>query len=194
MPLILEGLLTTLGSDGEVNIAPMGPIVDAAMNRLTLRPYHTSQSLANLRRIGQGVFHVTDDVLLLARACIDQLNAPPAWRPAEVITGAVLTGACRYYELQVESIDESQARVTIEAKVVARGELRPFFGFNRAKHAVLEAAILASRVRILPREEILRQLPPLATIVHKTGGPAEHEALQLLETYVRTSPHVEPTG
>jgi len=191
MPLILEGLLTTLGPEATVNVAPMGPIVDAAMERLTLRPFHTSQSLANLRRTRQGVFHVTDDVLLLARACIGPLATMPAWRPADVIAGAILTDACRYFELQVETMDESQARATIVARVVAQGELRPFFGFNRAKHAVLEGAILASRVGILPQNEILKQLPPLATIVHKTGGPAEREALQLLENYIRGGGHVE---
>ena len=35
---------------------------------------------------------------------------------------------------------------------------REFFGFNRAKHAVLEAAILATRVELLPADEILSEL------------------------------------
>lgn len=194
MPLILEGLLTTLDADGAVNIAPMGPMVEETMQRMTLRPYHTSRSYANLQRTGQGVFHVTDDVLLLAKACIDQLDTLPLMRPMESFPGMVLTDACRWYALQVGSIDDSQPRITIEARVVDSGAQREFFGFNRAKHAVLEAAILASRVGLLPREEILRQFPALATMVQKTGGPAEHEALQLLETYVRTTSHGDTPG
>ena len=194
MPLILEGLLTTLAAEGAVNIAPMGPIVEATMQRMTLRPYHTSHSYANLQRTGQGVFHVTDDVLLLAKACIDKLNTLPPMRRIGSFPGMVLTDACRWYALQVESIDDSQPRIIIEARVVDSGEQREFFGFNRAKHAVLEAAILASRVGLLPREEILQQFPALATMVQKTGGPAEYEALQLLETYVRTTSHGETPG
>ena len=194
MPVILEGLLTTINADGSVNIAPMGPLVDQAMQRLTLRPYHTSQSYANLKRTGQGVFHVTDDVLLLTRACIGQLEVLPAMRPAESVDGMILADACRWYALRVESLDDSQPRTVIEAIVVDSGQHREFFGFNRAKHAVLEGAILASRVGILSQEDILQQFAPLAVVVEKTGGPAEHEAWQLLEHYVRTAPHVEATG
>ena len=191
MPLILEGLLTTLNVNGAVNIAPMGPIVDETMQRMTLRPYQTSHSYANLKRTGQAVFHITDDVLLLARACIDRLDPLPAMRQAKSMQGMILVDACRWYALQVESLDDTQPRTTIEARVIDSGQQREFFGFNRAKHAVLEAAILASRVGLLPRDEILQQFPALATIVQKTGGPAEHEALQILETYVRTASHAE---
>jgi hypothetical protein len=194
MPMILEGLLTTLDADGAVNIAPMGPVVEETMQHMTLRPYHTSHSYANLHRTGQGVFHVTDDVLLLAKACIDKLDPLPPMRPMESFAGQILTGACRWYALEVESIDDSQPRITMEARVVDSGLLREFFGFNRAKHAVLEAAILASRVGLIPHEEILRQFPALATMVQKTGGPAEHEALQLLETYVRTTTYGDTPG
>jgi hypothetical protein len=189
MPLILEGLLTTLNPGGSVNIAPMGPIVDVSMQRMTLRPFHTSRSCANLNRTRQGVFHVTDDVLLLARASIDQLDEMPGFRQAEGVAGAILSDACRWFALQVESIDDSQPRTVMEARVVAAGEQRPFFGFNRAKHAVIEASILATRAGLLPREEILRQFGPLGVIVEKTGGPPEHEAFQMLENFVRTAPH-----
>ena len=37
----------------------------------------------------------------------------------------------------------------IVADVVDSGRLRDFFGFNRAKHAVIEAAILATRIDFL---------------------------------------------
>jgi len=68
---------------------------------------------------------------------------------------------------------------------VASGRFREFFGFNRAKHAVVEAAILATRTEFLPPEEILAEFRRLAVLVEKTGGSAEHEAFQLLEDHVR---------
>ena len=68
--LILEGLVTTIGPDGAINLAPMGPIVDAGMKRLLLRPYNTSQTYQNLKAHGEGVFHVTDDVLMLGQAAV----------------------------------------------------------------------------------------------------------------------------
>ena len=68
--MILEGIVTTVGPDGAVNIAPMGPRVTPDMARFVLRPYKTAQTYRNLKALGEGVLHVTDDVLLLARAAI----------------------------------------------------------------------------------------------------------------------------
>ncbi len=59
------------------------------------------------------------------------------------------------------------------------------FGFNRGKHAVVEAAILATRVEFLPRTTILAEFARLAPWVEKTGGPAERRAFEMLRTYVR---------
>src|SRR4051812_49278280 len=139
--MILEGIVTTRNDDGTINVAPMGPIVDESMSWLTLRPFQTSSTWHNLRRHRVGVLHVVDDVLLLARAAIGALTDTPETRPAERIDGAVLTGACRWYEFEVEKLDDTRERGEIAAKVVHMGRLRDFFGFNRAKHAVLEAAI-----------------------------------------------------
>ncbi|HMO85457.1 MAG TPA: DUF447 family protein, partial [Lacipirellulaceae bacterium] len=67
---MLEGLVTTLNADGSVHLAPMGPLVGADQDRLWLRPYATSTTYGNLCRTPAGVFHVTDDVELLARAAL----------------------------------------------------------------------------------------------------------------------------
>jgi hypothetical protein len=63
--------------------------------------------------------------------------------------------------------------------------LRDFFGFNRAKHAVVEAAILATRTDFLPIDEILADFDKLASLVQKTGGDDEHRAFQLLLEHVQ---------
>src|SRR2546427_5642617 len=175
--MILEGLVTTLNADGGVNIAPMGPLVDEGMRRLILRPYQTSRTYANLKRTGQGVLHVTDDVELLARAAVGEVEPPPRMVPATVegepFEGRIIAEACRWYAFKVRHLDDRQERTHIEAEVIARGVLREFFGFNRAKHAVLEAAILATRTKFLPAEEIRADLRRLKPLVEKTGGPQE---------------------
>ncbi len=76
-------------------------------------------------------------------------------------------------------------RVSIEADVVHAGRTRDFFGFNRAKHAVVEAAILATRLHILPLAEVAAEFEKLRVIVGKTGGPDEHAAMDLLEAKLR---------
>jgi uncharacterized protein len=182
--MILEGVVTTVGPDGAVNIKPMGPTVHTDMRRLVLRPFRTSQTYRNLVNRGEGVLHVTDDVLLLAKAAVNRLEPPPPMRRAERVQGWVLSDACRYYEFRVLSRDDSGERVRLEAEVVHAGRHRDFFGFNRAKHAVLEAAILATRTHVLPLPDINAEYRKLAMIVDKTGGPAERDAFAFLQAYV----------
>jgi hypothetical protein len=182
--MILEGIVTSLDRHDELNVAPMGPIVDETFATLILRPFRTSRTYENLRIRPYGVFHVVDDALLLARAAIGALTEVPENFPALKIQGRVLSAACRWYEFEVADVDDTQDRVTLRARVVHCGRLRDFFGFNRAKHAVLEGAILATRMHIIDRQQILDEYARLRVIVQKTAGPREHEAFALLEQYV----------
>jgi hypothetical protein len=180
--LILEGIVTTIGADGAVNISPMGPRVDAAFTQLLLRPYQTSTTYRNLKRTGQGVLHVTDDVEQIAQAAIGQPDPLPPLEPAAAVEGKIISSACRWYAFRVQSLDDSRERTEILCDVVDSGTLREFFGFNRAKHAVLEAAILATRTNFLPAAEILEEFDRLRPLVEKTGGPAERRAFKMLQT------------
>ena len=182
--MILEGIVTTISPTGDVHIAPMGPRVDADMRRFLLRPFNTAQTYRNLCRHGEGVLHVTDDVLLLARAAVGRVIALPPLMPARAIRGWVLRDACRAYEFRVVSIDDRAERASIEVEVVHHGTLRDFFGFNRAKHAIVEAAILATRTDFLPLAEIETEYRKLETLVQKTGGAQEKEAFDFLQDYV----------
>jgi hypothetical protein len=182
--MILEGIVTTVSPSGVVNIAPMGPRVDAALRRFLLRPFPTSQTYRNLKAHGEGVLHVSDDVLLLARAALGPLEPLPPLFPAGQVKGFVLRDACRYYEFRVVGLDEREERVRIDCEVVYTGRLRDFFGFNRAKHAVVEAAILATRTAFLPLEEIEADYRKLAVLVDKTGGEQEQQAFNLLRDHV----------
>jgi len=182
--MILEGIITTTDADQQVHIAPMGPIVNSEMRRLVLRPFRTAQTYRNLKAHSEGVFHVTDDVLLLARAALGQIEQKPRTQPANVVRGFILSKACRYYEFQVRSIDDREERSRMEADVVHSGRLRDFLGFNRAKHAVVEAAILATRIDFLPREEIESEFRKLGVIVQKTGGEQEKAAFAFLQEHL----------
>src|SRR5438105_6084986 len=183
--MILESIVTTVSSSGDVNIAPMGPRINEGWQRFTLRPFSTAQTYRNLKAHGEGVLHVSDDVLLLAKAAIGAVAPLPQLVPATHVHGFVLADACRYYEFRVVSLDDREERTTIDAEVVHAARLRDFFGFNRAKHAVVEAAILATRKHLLPAAEIAAEYRRLAVLVEKTGGTQEREAFQLLHDYVK---------
>jgi uncharacterized protein len=183
--MILEALVTTLDPDGAPHLAPMGPRVAPDFMRFVLRPFPTSHTCRNLLRHGEGVVHVTDDALLLARAAIGAIQELPPTRPAERVRGFVLADCCRYFEFVVRSVDTTGERMSMEADVVHAGRVRDFFGFNRAKHAVVEAAILATRLHLLPQAEVAAEFARLRVIVGKTGGPDERAAMELLEARLR---------
>ena len=82
----------------------------------------------------------------------------------------MISDACRWYALQLRTLDDECERAEIVCDVVGQGRIRDFFGFNRAKHAVLEAAILATRTEFLAADEILAEMRRLERIVVKTAG------------------------
>ena len=182
--MVLEGIVTTLDEEETVNIAPMGPVVDPDMSHLLLRPYRTSTTYRNLKHRGEAVFHVTDDVELLAHAAVGSIQPVPDTASAEMVRGRVLSSACRWYELRVADLDDRQPRAEIACDVVHQGRIRDFFGLNRAKHAVVEAAILATRIELLPADQILKQYRQLSVLIEKTAGPQERRAFDFLRRYV----------
>ncbi len=188
--MIVEGLVTTVDGAGRLNIAPMGPIVTGDFESLLLRPFQPSSTFSNLAETRQGVFHVVDEVDVIARAAIGQLDSPSAVELAVVVKGFVLQNCCRWFEFTVDAIDDTDARSRMPCTIVHRGERRPFHGFNRARHAVLEAAILATRVHLLDPAEIESAMRFLQPAVEKTGDESERLSFQMLQSYINRAGRV----
>lgn len=183
--MILEGIVTTRNADDSVNVSPMGPRVDTDMLKFVLRPFQTSTTYKNLKRTGEGVLHVTDNVEMMAQAAIGKLLPPTLMSPKLLDTsGLILADCCRWFQFRVTRLDDSAERTTIDCEVAESGNVRDFFGLNRGKYAVIEAAILATRIGILPDESISSPLEELSILVDKTGGEAERRAFDLLQQYI----------
>jgi hypothetical protein len=174
---IIETVVTTINADGSVNCAAMG--VEWGAERIVIKPYRGTRTLRNLRATGAAVVHLTDDMLLFSMAALGDPHPPT--HPAARVEGAVLDDACSWREVRVEAIDERGQRARVSTVVVDGGTGREFLGLNRARHAVLEASILASRARMLDAEDIRAELRRLQVLVDKTGGSHEREAM----AYVR---------
>ena len=182
--MILETIITTVDGDGAVNIAPMG--VEWYEDTIVLKPYLETATYRNLAATGAAVVNLTDDVRVFARAAIS--NPAYATVPAAIVRGVVLADCCSWREVEARAIDSTAPRSRIETAVVHRGTRREFIGFNRARHAVLEAAIHVTRLHLLPRTFIESELARLQVIVDKTAGAEELEAMALLTEHVRSAP------
>ena len=179
--MIIESILTTTDAAGQINCAPMG--VEWGEEIIVIKPYQETATYRNLVAHNAAVVNLTDNILFFAQSAIDNPVFPT--RPAIVVAGQVLQDVCSWREVQVEEINDRQPRARVTTRVMYRGVQREFLGFNRARHAVLEAAILATRTRFLPHDQIVAELKKLQIIVDKTAGPQEHEAMNLLTLYVQ---------
>jgi hypothetical protein len=182
--MIVETIVTTVGDDGSVNCAPMG--VDWSEDAIILKPFLDTATYRNVVTTGSAVVNITDDVRLFARAAIS--NPPHPTVPATIVRGVVLADCCSWREIEARSIDSTPPRSRIETSVVHRGVRREFIGFNRARHAVLETAIYATRLHMLSRAFVESELARLQVIVDKTAGPHEIEAMALLTDFIRSAP------
>ncbi len=185
--MIIEGICTTLNPDGTVNIAPMGPVVNEELTSFLFRPFQSSTTFKNLKATGLGVFHVTDDVGMIARTAIGKLESQPEILVPEVVEGAVIANACRWYEFEVVSIDDSNQRSEITTQLKHVGHLRDYWGQNRARNAILEAAILATRLHILDAKDVGKQVASLKIIVEKTANETDAETFMLLEQHIEAT-------
>jgi uncharacterized protein len=179
--VIIETIVTTLNPHGVINVAPMG--VEWGDDVLVVKPFLDTTTFRNLRDTRVAVVNLTDDVRIFVRAALYSAQAPT--QPATQVPGVVLSAACSWREVEVMSIDATPPRSRIETRVVHRGTGTEFLGFNRARHAVLEATILATRLHLIPHDEIRRQIDALAILVDKTAGEREREGWTLVSEYVR---------
>ena len=172
MPLIVEAIVTTKNAKGEVHIAPLGLIAEGTS--WVLAPFRPSRTLDNLREVPFAVASHTDDVRVFA-GCLTGRKGWPT-RAADEIDGAVLESSVSHWELAVDRVTEDDVRPRFSCRIVHAVSHRPWGGFNRAQAAVLECAVLVSRLGMLPPEKIEAELKYLEIAISKTAGPREQEA------------------
>ena len=181
--MILETIVSTVDTAGGPHFAPMGIVLQPP--RVVLRPFRTAMTWANLKETAQGVVNFTDDVLLFARCALTD-HLPPH-RPGRMVRAGILEDATHWIEFVVEAADLQGERGRFEGRIVAEGRGRESLGFNRARHAVVEASILATRIVLLGRERVLEECERLRPLVDKTGGEREREAFGFVLERVRAS-------
>jgi hypothetical protein len=188
--MIRETIITTQNSDGAVHIAPMG--IHVCAEQLLIMPFQPSTTLSNILSSGQAIINYTDDGRVFA-GC---LTGPKNWplSAADKLDGKRLTGALAHAELQLQRTEDDPQRPKLYCNVIHEVVHAPFLGFNRAQYSVLEAAILVSRLHLLPWQKIKTEIDYLSIGMDKTAGPHEHEAwdwlMQRIEEFQLKNPEI----
>lgn len=172
MPLIVETVIVTSSAEGETHIAPLGLIQDG--KRWIIAPFTPSRTLDNLRAHPFATASHTDDVRVIAGCVTGRRDWPLI--PAEKINGARLADCCSHWEFVVDNVVEHAERPRFVCELVHKQNHKAWEGFNRAQAAVLELAVLTTRLKMLPPEKVENELKYLEIAVSKTAGPREEEA------------------
>ncbi len=170
--MIQETIVTTQNNAGEVHIAPMGIHVDK--DELVILPFRPSCTLENILQTKSAVINYTDDVRIFAGCLTGRRDWPLI--PAQKIKGQALLQSLAHSEVELDKIEDDPTRPKLFCKKVHTVTHAPFQGFNRAQFSVLEAAILVSRLSMLPLEKIDAEINYLKIGLEKTAGEKELQA------------------
>jgi hypothetical protein len=172
--MIIETIFSTVDEAGKPNFAPMGLLWEDEY--VTVRPYCKTQTCSNLLSTGCGVANITDNVLAYVQSALYETVLP--YFPARIVQ------TCSWRELEVVSRSCSDDRAELQCRIVHTERRKDFLGFCRAENAVIEAAILATRLAFLDRKIVDEKMIEFAEIVEKTGGAIEKQALQRVREYI----------
>lgn len=170
--MIFETIISTLSSQGDVHVTPFGIQIQEGL--VVISPYKPSATLENILATQHAVMNLTDDVRVFAGA----LTRRQAWSltPAVKTAGYRLTETLAHKELKLVKINDDAIRPQLFLEVIHEEQHQPFMGFNRAQAAVIELAVLASRLNMLAKEKVLSEMQYLQIAVDKTAGERELQA------------------
>ena len=170
--MIFETIVITTDIAGNPHVTPFG--VQYQGNMVVISPFRPSATLDNVLATKCAVINLTDDVRVFAGA----LTGRQAWqlKPAISIQGFVLDDALAHRELTLVEVIDDAIRPTLYFETVHQVNHQPFQGYNRAQAAVIELAVLASRLHRLPMEKITAEMQYLQIAVDKTAGERELQA------------------
>ncbi len=176
MPRIVETIVTTADAHGNVHIAPLGLIAEG--DDWIIAPFKPSKTLDNLRANPVACASHTDDVRVFA-GCVTGRKLWPLV-PASKVKNGRLAECLSHWELHVVRVIEDEVRPRFVCKIVHAETHAPWQGFSRAQAAILELAVLTTRLRMLPPEKVEAELKYLEIAVSKTADGREHEAWEWL--------------
>ncbi|ULJ74659.1 DUF447 domain-containing protein [Rhizobium gallicum] len=172
MSFIRETIVTTVNAKGRVHIAPLGIIAED--DGWVIAPFRPSTTLENLTAVPFAIANYTDDMRIFA-GC---LTGRREWPLVAVQDCPVprLEAALSHSVLQVVSVTQDEIRPRCFCRIEAEATHAPFTGMNRAKAAVLELAILVSRLHMLPKQKVDSEIAYLSIAIDKTAGADERQA------------------
>jgi len=177
---IFEAVVTTVSPGGAVHVAPMGVRYEGA--DVVLMPFKPSTTLDNILALKAAVLNILVDPRVFA-GCVTGRKSWPT-QPAARVPGVRLEAALSHVELALTQAGDDPQRPRLRLSRVHEVMHKPFIGINRAEAAVVEGAVLVSRLHMLPQDKIDTEMRYLQIAIDKTASPEAHEAWGWLQQAV----------
>ena len=174
--MIRESIVITTDLKKKPHVVPMG--ITFNKKKLFISPYIPSKTYLNLKENPYAVINFTDDVNIFVDALLGKKNFK--MQSTKKIKSFYLKNALSYIEVKVTKFIENKIRPKFECKILKETSIDSFKGFNRAQLSVIEAAILVSRIDMLPKEKIKKEINYLQIAIDKTAGKNEKIAWKKL--------------
>ncbi len=197
--VIYECVVSSVSPEGKPHVAPMGVRYrpgsagpEGRPGEVVLMPFVPSTTLSNIVATRHAVLNIVLDTRVFAGCVTGRKDWPTV--PAERVQGVRLKAALSHVELRLESISDDPQRPVLQLARVHEVQHAPFIGFNRAQAAVIEGAVLVSRLQMLKPEKIDTEMAYLQIAIDKTAAPEEHEAWGWLQEAVARHRAAAPKG
>lgn len=179
--MIYETIVTTVNSQGVAHVTPFG--VRQVDGLVVIAPFKPSTTLNNILETRSAVVNLTDDVRIFASAIVKH-HQDYLLSKVKNVLGYRLANTLSHQELRLIKVKEDAQRPELHLQIAHQETHQPFLGFNRAQAAVIELAVLASRLHMLPKEKIITEQTYLQIAIDKTAGERELEAWQWIDEFI----------
>ena len=174
--MIYETIISTVDLQGNGHVTPFG--IQLHDGLVVISPYKPSTTLTNILATEYAVLNLTDDVRVFAGA----LTGHRAFEMvlADKVVGYRLADTLVHKELKLVSVKQDDVRPQLFMEVIHEVQHQAFAGFNRAQAAVIELAVLVSRLHRLPKEKVISEMIYLQSAIDKTAGERELQSWRWL--------------
>lgn len=162
------------------NAAPVGIRI---FDRITAVLYRGTHTCENVRRNGRIVANVCRDPVIFVRSAFEDLESDSF----EIFEGIpVIRGCDAWILFSCTPFHEDDERCTFELSPL-KGEIRrrSVAPFSRGLYAIIEAAVLATKLVSTGKDEYRNMIERCLDVVEKCGGNREREAMRILLSHLK---------
>ena len=178
--MIIESIITSSDKAGCVNVAPFG--IKLNEDIITISPYIPSKTLENILYNNSLVINYVDDANIYVDCIVGEKKFK--LNKCKKLNCYYLKNSIIHHEAKVIDYKPDPVRPIFECKIIYSENHNDFMGINRARSALIEACILATRTSYLGKSKILSDLEYLSNAINKTSGKIEKKSWTKIKNFI----------